>query len=372
MRIAFLADPLDVQSAGIHRYAKEMLSAIDALGSSHDIFIQRAVSSDDYINCKEIIIPINPSIPLHQRWRTFSAIPKALNKLNLDAVIELAHFGPFGLEKDVKRLTMIHDLTPILFPQFHPAKSVFFHKLLLNKVLKDADHIITNSENSKKDIIKKYPFCKSKVDSIPLGVDTNISFEEDATVFEKHKINKPYFLHVGTIEPRKNLSRLLHAYNEFRQEGSKVVDLVLVGKKGWKCESIYNLIEKSPYREDIKITGFLNERELYTLYSRAQAFIYPSHYEGFGLPILEAMKYGSVVLSARNSSLPEVGADVAIYFENKAELKNLMTEVLIMRPDERDTLSERGKSRAREFSWNKTAESTLALIEKVVENTKYA
>jgi len=366
MRIAFLADPLDLQSAGILRYSKELLSAIDALDLDHEIIIQRAEASADFKNCRELIIPVNKSIPLHQRIRTFTSIPNALNKLNLDAVIELAHFGPFRLENSVKRLTMIHDLTPLLFPKFHTRKSVLFHKLLLRSILKRTDYIITNSEHSKKDIIHKYPFSVDKITAIPLGVNPIVEYIEGKDVFEKHQINKPYFLHVGTIEPRKNLSHLLQAYNEFRLYGSKVVDLVLVGKKGWKYTAVEEAINASPYRKDIKVCGFLNEDELSSLYAKAEAFIYPSHYEGFGLPILEAMKYGNVVISARNSSLPEVGADVALYFESKEELIKLMTKVLEMSQEEKTLLKKRGEARAMAFTWEKTASQTIALIEKIV------
>lgn len=369
MRIAFLADPLDAQTAGIHTYARELLRAIDVINPEHEIFIQRARNTNEFSNCSEIAIPINKKIPLHQRLRTFTSIPRAINKLNVDAVIEMAHFGPFRISSSTKRITMIHDLTPLLLTDYHPRKSVIFHKLLLRNVLKNADQIITNSKNSKNDLLNMFAFTEGKISSIPLGVKDKKDFEADNEVLEKFNLTKPFFLNVGTIEPRKNLSLLIKAYNIFRSEHSKEkIGLVIAGKKGWKCESILSEIKSSPFSNSITLTGYVSENELMNLYTRAKAFIYPSHYEGFGLPLLEAMRFGIPVLSADNSSLPEVGGNVALYFKSAEELSHRLTKVLRLSQTELDDIALSGRNRAAEFSWTKTAEQTLELISNVVRN----
>jgi len=367
MRFVFIADPLDVQSAGIHTYARGILKAIDALNTEHEIYIIRAKSSNDYENSHEISIPIKKNFPLHQRIRTFYSIPNAINKLNPDAVIEMAHFGPFNIKRSAKRVTVIHDLTPILFPKFHPFSSVLFHKLLLKRVLKNADHIITNSKNSKYDICKAYPFAHDKVTPIPLGVDqVDSRSKEDDSSHSFKEDERPYFLNVGTIEPRKNLELLINAFNKFKVNDDSKTELIIVGKKGWKYQSIEKALLNSPYNEYIIVKGYVNKAELNTLYSRAKAFIYPSYYEGFGLPLLEAMQHGVPVLSSDSSSLPEVGGDIALYFSSSEELSSLMNKCITLSDSERIDLKRRGKNHASKFAWEKTAEKTIQLLVKIV------
>lgn len=371
MRIAFLADPLDLQSAGIHTYARELLKAIDDIyprPKDTKIYVVRPKKSQDYKHLKEIIIPVNRAIPLHQRIRAYTSIPKKLNSLNLDAVIEMAHFGPFSLDRKIKRLTMIHDLTPILFPDMHPSSSVFFHRLLLKGILKKADHVITNSESSKSDIIKRYSFCANKTSAVALGVNSIERDIKDQDILTKYGIVMPYFLHVGTIEPRKNLVQLIDAFNHLKKDSNSDAQLVLAGKNGWKHTSILSAIDNSPYSEDIILTGYLPAEDLPSIYSYAQAFIYPSIYEGFGLPILEAMKYGLPVITSDNSSLTEVAGDTADYFKSTENLTELMSKALVLTKEER--LIRKGKSleHIKQFTWEKTAMETLLIIENTIKN----
>jgi len=317
MRIAFIADALDLQYAGIHIYTREILRALTALDSGHEFIIIRAKAGEPIPNAQEIIVPVNSRIPAHQRIRLFTSIPRALVKAKADLVVEPSHFGPFNLPKHIKRVTILHDLTPFLSADFHVFSSRMFHRLLMPRVFRRTDHIITVSEHTRQDLISRFPFAESKSSPILLGRDENFVPTQDISILKKHNIHQPYLLYVGTLEPRKNLLVLLSAYEAFRQKNSQVNQLVLVGKKGWKTETLLAAIEASPYRKDIILTGYVERSELPVLYSMAKMFVYPSLYEGFGLPVLEAMSCGAVVLTSSISSLPEVGGDAALYFTQK-------------------------------------------------------
>ncbi len=369
MRIAVLADPIDTQSAGIYIYTLWILKGMTRIPQDNDYIVVRPQSGEAFPNSKELIIPIKSWIPMHARLRQIFSIPRAVAKEKVDIVFEPAHFGPFNLPKHIKRVTVIHDLTPIMFPEFHGSMSHWVQKLSLPRILRKADLVITVSESTRRDLIRLYPYTKDKSKTVLVGKDETFGPRKDINVLNKYNIQKPYFLTVSTLEPRKNIGLLVDAYHRFRAETGAEVQLVLAGKKGWNIDDLLQKIEQSPYREDIILTGFTEREEMPVLYTMCLGFVYPSWYEGFGSPVVEALSCGAVIAISNSSSLPEVGGDAALYFdpnsvsELTAHLKEIYSNEALR--EERSKLS---LERAKLFSWEKAGRETKILLEELMSN----
>jgi glycosyltransferase involved in cell wall biosynthesis len=189
-------------------------------------------------------------------------------------------------------------------------------------------------------------------------------------VRQRYGIARDYILSVGSLQPRKNLVRLIHAYVNLRRRDDDVDhQLVIVGKKGWLYQDIFRAARESPFVEDIIFTGYVPEEDLPALYSGATVFVYPSIFEGFGLPVLEAMACGVPVITSNSSSLPEVVGEAAIlvnpYDERAIEVA---LRQVVWNAELRRELSERGLRRAQQFSWRRTAELTVRAYEEVVRS----
>lgn len=364
MKIAILSDALDLQYAGIHVYLRGLLNALTHTDRKNEYFLVRPKAGGEFENVNEIVVPVLPLLPGHRRIREFTSIPRRLIREGVDVVLEPAHFGPFCLPKGIKRITIIHDLTPVLFPEFHPALSSQVQKMTLPHILRKADCILANSGYTKRDIEKCYPSCIGKTHVVFPGKESIFQPARDAAVLEKYKIRQPFLLSVGTIEPRKNLLTLLKSYESFRRQSEQPLQWVLVGKKGWKNESFFQALEVSPFRGDIILTGYTERLELPVLYSMARIFIYPSLYEGFGLPVLEAMSCGAPVLISNSSSLPEVGGDAACYFDPTSE-EELTKQLIELCFDESKLLkmSELSLIQASKFNWEESAERLINIFQ---------
>lgn len=362
MRIAFIADALDDQYAGIHIYTLEILNALAKLDTQNNyIAVRSKLGTALHPDIEQIILPVL-SIPGYSAYRLLVKIPQALVKAKADIVIEPRHFGPFNLPKHIRRMTVIHDLTPILFPEMHQRFSRTLQRWFLPSILRRADHVITNSFYTQQDVEQYYPITKGKITAIQLGKDSIFKPTKNDLILKKYKIKKPYFLSVGTIEPRKNLSTLLSAFEVFKQQTNNNYQLVLTGKSGWKNADLMAAIEQSAFSEDIILTGYVAWEELPVLYSAAEVFIYPSLYEGFGLPVLEAMACGTVVLVSEVSSLPEVGGAAAHYFPPTSvdALCEKMIE-LSQNQDLRDRSAALSLAQAEKFSWERAARGMVEL-----------
>lgn len=313
MRLAILADPLDNQSAGVHVYTKGMVDALIRNNAGHEIILVREKVDPDLKGVRQIAVP-NTRLPIgFASLRLFFIIPFILWWKKVDVVIEPAHFGPFNLPARVKRVTIIHDLTPLLFPELHRWHSQMLQRIFLRRILRKTNLIIANSNHTAADIRKLFPAFADKVHRIYPGIRNDYGIKPDYDVLEKYSITQPYFLFVGTIEPRKDLNTLLDAFGRFNQQHPAKVMLVIAGGKGWKSEKFFSRLETHPAKELIRITGYVRTEELPGLYKNALAVVYPSVYEGFGFPVAEALQFGTAVITPANSSLPEAGGNQAIY-----------------------------------------------------------
>ncbi|HEX5002723.1 MAG TPA: glycosyltransferase family 1 protein [Bacteroidia bacterium] len=370
MRIALLADPIDNQNAGVHVYTREMVQALIRNNAGHELILIREKTDPELYGVRQIAIP-NIRLPIgFASIRLFFIVPLVLRALNVDVVIEPAHFGPFNLPGSVRRATVIHDLTPLLFPKLHRWHSQVLQKLFLKRILNHADLIITNSENTSRDVCNVFPDNCKKVKRIYPGISSTYSATKTKPQSIPPAFSKNYFLSAGTIEPRKNLIVLLEAFTLFKSNTSSDTGLVICGGKGWKADSFFEALASHPYRNEIALTGYVPEQELQSLYSNALATIYPSLYEGFGFPVAESLSCGIPVITSDNSSLSEAGGAGALYF-NAADtqaLSDLMLKI-VQQPELRNRLSEKGLQHVKQFNWDQFGKELLTKLEQL-QSTK--
>lgn len=273
-----------------------------------------------------------------------------------------------ALSPGVQKIVTVHDLSFIRYPKFFSRKRRLWHWFINpKKLIRGADKIIAVSENTKNDLIELYKIAPEKVSVVYSGVEKDprnenreLSFEE---IGKKYNLPENFILFLGTLEPRKNIEGLIRAFEILKKNAQLPINnyqLLITGSRGWGYESILKKIKNSPARESIKLIDYISPEEKFVFYKLAKLFVYPSFYEGFGFPPLEAAAAGTPVVVSTNSSLPEVMGEAALMVDpnNPAEMAKVMAECLT---DEnlRDSLIEKGKKQAEKFNWRKCAEEVL-------------
>ncbi len=286
-----------------------------------------------------------------------------LKKYDIDIVHNPSQALTFFKFKSMNLIT-IHDLTPLLYPSTHIFFRKILNELLLPNTLKNASKIISVSNSTKKDLIKVLNIPEEKINVVHSGINKifkKINKNSTENTLNKYSINFPYILYVGTLEPRKNISSLIMSFYKLKKK-NLANKLVIVGSKGWKYSDIFTLAKKLKLSNDIIFTDYIPEDNLPAFYNGADLFVYPSLYEGFGFPPLEAMACGCPVITSNTSSLPEIVDDAAIMINpyNIDELTNQMQNVL---KDEnlKNLMIKKGLQRSKKFSWEKCAKETLTI-----------
>jgi glycosyltransferase involved in cell wall biosynthesis len=263
-----------------------------------------------------------------------------------------------------KKVTTIHDVMPFLFPtRFHP-RIVEAHRERWKWIEKEVDNIIVDAQSTKVDVCSLFKIDPSRVVVIPLGCDERFfnakkNLEKIAQVQKKYQLEK-YILAVGTLEPRKNMARLVEAFGKIDRELQQDYKLVIVGKKAWA--------EALGQQENMLLTGYVEDADLPYLYAGAKCFVMPSLYEGFGLPVLEAMAAGVPVICSHKSSLPEIGGDDVHYIEDAESVDSIrivLEHVLTSEEYELAEVAESAYNRAKQFTWERTAKETLEVYKKL-------
>jgi len=370
---------MDEYYSGVSEYAANLLSALFLIDKENEykLFynswhnLDARLSSWNRPNAQVIGLHI-PNKLFNYFGQKLLARPKIDQTLGGVDIFWSPHFNFTSLSSETKKVVTVHDLSFLRYPEFFSARKNFWHKALnVKKILKTADRIIAVSENTKNDIIELTGASQDKVQVIYSGnnaVKREVTGEETKEFFSRHGLSGRLILYLGTIEPRKNIDNLIAAYNElrFKNESMSDVKLIIAGASGWKNKKIYSEWKKSPYKDDIIFLGYISQKEKEILYSKSAVFVYPSFYEGFGFPPLEAMTYGLPVVCANVSSLPEVVGDAALMI-NPFKPEEITSALQLILSDEnlRQTLIKKGFVRAAVFSWEKTAQEYLKVFKEL-------
>jgi glycosyltransferase involved in cell wall biosynthesis len=260
-----------------------------------------------------------------------------------------------------KVITTIHDLTYILYPETMDKKNRERLKKDMINTVNRVDYILTISENSKNDIIKYLNIPEDKITVIYPGVDEIYKQVLDEKHIEKIKrkynIIGRYLLYLGTLEPRKNIETIIKSYNDFIKSSDEDIKLVLAGKKGWLYDSIFNLVSEYGLENNVVFTDYVDDSDKPALYQGAEIFLFPSLYEGFGIPVAEAMASRTPVITSNSSSLPEVAGDSAIITEPLDYRKISESIKKILRDSNiRQKMIENGIKQVEKFNWDDSAE----------------
>lgn len=270
----------------------------------------------------------------------------------------------------------VHDLAIYKHPEWFPSGQRFSKEVLVPTSLSKARRIIAVSQATKNMIIETFGTTPTRIDVVYEGVaaPSRILASRARAVAEQFQLAPRFFLFIGTLEPRKNLEFLVRAFGDLLEQTYprfRDVQLVIAGAKGWNFEPIFRAISHSPQSSNIRVLGYVSEEEKNVLLQQALAFVFPSLWEGFGLPVLEAMRVGTPIITSRVSSLPEVGGDACLYIHprRKKTLESGM-QMLLTRPAKRKQLSERGVARAKAFTWQRCAKETHAVYDKIFKSSK--
>lgn len=367
MKVIIDSHMLGQKEAGNETYILGLLNGIDQICRDTERFEIYPLINKNYslpIKCTNFRnITLSSSSDIR---RVFIDIPLAQRNVNADITHVTYNASPFIRGKLV---VTVHDVIFRIFPQYFSPKVRLILSTLLPLSMHRANIILTISLSSKKEITHYYPFTRNKIISIPIGPGAVVNTPPNTSEIAIYTRKKDFILAVGTIQPRKNIARLIDAYTLLRRRSSTAARLIIVGKADWQHSKIYEKAMRSPYHDDIVFTGYLDDTMLAALYRQCSVFVYPSLYEGFGLPVVEAMACGAPVITSNVSSLPEVAGSAALLVNpySVSDLADAIEQVL-SDPNLQDKLRSEGVKQASKFSWSRTARETLQVYEKIVNS----
>lgn len=273
-----------------------------------------------------------------------------------------------GYGKPAKVVTL-HDLFSLISDKFSDEAFIAKKKKRYAEVARNADRIITVSRSTRRDIVERLGYPEERIDVVPLGVDPvfgPVGRTEADRVLERHGIEGPYVFFVGNVSARKNLVRVLEAFASLHPSIRGGLSIVMAGQLTYGGDKVLEAVERLELRESVKVLGYVPFADLPALYSAAEVFMFPTLYEGFGIPILEAMACGTAVVASNLSSHPEVAGEAAVLVDpTDAEAIGSALEKLIEDNDLRNTCVDKGLERAAAFTWDNTVRETIAVYEKM-------
>jgi glycosyltransferase involved in cell wall biosynthesis len=357
MRIGIDAHFVGVRRSGNEQYFENLIRALlrqPADGSEYYVFSYRGAAHDRLPGSGV------QHVPLASRavwWQRAVEIPRHVSRLGLDLVHVPFNFLPI---MRCRTVVTIHDLGFLRVPEVYARGERLRMRLLTRLAARSADHVVTGSEFARRDIVAEYGLAPERVSVAPSAVDRalfrQLTPAERAASQRRLGLPEAYLLFVGVIQARKNLGVLIDALAALRARSWPELQLLLVGREGFGAEQVFRRARDRAIDGALRHLGVVSDEDLVALYNGARAFVFPSLFEGFGIPILEAMSCGCPVVSSNATSLPEVYGDAALSFDPED------TDVLIARLEEvlsdpaaARRLSERGRERAAGFSWDRTA-----------------
>ena len=370
MNIGIDARPLTYQMTGIGTYLKQLLDEMQKIDRVNRYYlISNGPISFNLKNPNWFKVEgkIKKKM-LSTLWMQCKA-PLLASKLKLDLFWGPRHHLPLLLPKKIKKMLTIHDVVHLLYPKTMPLSHLIVERLLMRRSILKADCIIAVSSSTESNIKDAYGIGSYKIRTIYSG--TPVLAKDTSILAKKYKPLPPkYFLFVGSLEPRKNFERVFNAF-ELLQPESHEVHLVIVGGKGWKNRKFLQRIKTHPLKSLIHLTGYINSAYLSKIYSQALCLLFPSLYEGFGFPILEAMACGTPVITSNISSMPEVAGNAAVLVDpyDVGAIAKAMHNVLTNK-DLKESLVKKGLERVKQFSWEKCAEETIRVYEAACNSNK--
>ena len=314
---------------------------------------------------------------LWTQWRLPADL--LLHRPKPDVFFSPSHYAP--RISPVPTVMSVMDVSYLKFPElFHP-KDLYQLKHWTEYSVKNATRVLTISQSSRNDIIKSYKKDGNAVRVVYPGIKKAVTLEPKVYAMNqlatKYNVSKNFVLFVGTLQPRKNIERLIESFSllksdeKLRKKLGDDLQLVIIGKKGWLYEPILEAPEKYGVKHDVLFLEGIDDIELKEFYKHAQCYILPSLYEGFGLPVLEAMQHDCPVITSNISSLPEAGGDAAIYVDpnNVKDIADKIEQVVSDKDLQKELIA-KGREQVKKFSWDKSAEKTLEILEEVVNNSK--
>ena len=380
LRVAVNAVPLRSPLTGVGQYIVRLMEAIEARGDVRTRYFYAS-----HWGRKAVASPVSGIDEMKRAVKKVVPYPymvsRAAQRLMFEGGVRL--FRPqlyhepnyVALPFDGPLVVTIHDLSFVRHPESHPKERLDHLARYLPQTLERATHVITDSETVRREAIAHFGLDPACVTAIHLGVAPSFAShapQQTRATLEKHGLaHGRYILSVGTLEPRKNLAAAIRAWAALPESTRAGLPLVIAGMKGWLSGPLEELITRLEARGVIRFLGFVAQDELPALYAGALAFVYPSRYEGFGLPVVEAMASGVPVITSNASCLPEVAGDAALLVapDDEAAL-GVALERLVHDATLRGDLIARGIARARQFTWARCAEETVAVYRAAARGTR--
>jgi glycosyltransferase involved in cell wall biosynthesis len=369
MRIAFDGTTLRPARTGVGYYTEHLLHHLVRESADDEIIVvsNRPLDTTCPLPPEVRVVVSSSRVPRIVWMQTIA--PRLLRRLRVD----VAHFtnGMVPLALPVPTVVTIHDMSLTMFPKYHPPRRVLLNRPLVDLAARRADAIITVSESAKRDIVRLYGSQAERIHVVHEAAAPSFQPVRDravlARVRERYDLADRFILYVGTIEPRKNLPKLIEGFASRRKSGQLPHQLVCAGPYGWLSRDIEDLIDRLQIEDAVRFTGYVPFGDLAALYSLAEMFVFPSLYEGFGLPVIEAMACGTPVVTGHVAALEEVGGG-AVEQVGHLDADSLGDAMVRLAGDRqhRERLSTLGRERAQLFSWERAARETLKVYRHAV------
>lgn len=377
VRIGINARYLQRRMSGIERYIMELLISLPKIDKERHyvFFFNKDIAVPKIPTTQNVSLHVSTFPTANRALRLFwehIALYYELKKQNITIFHGPAFFTPLWKPKGCKYVITVHDITFKKYSEGFTLATRLYYTALFPRSLHLADVIITDSISTKNDLIESYGINSEKIQVVYLGISEEflkkVHSVDPKKVIAKYNLPEKYFLFTGVLSPRKNLLTILDAFKAIKEK-YKAYKLVIVGRPGWLYQEIFEKVTALSLNNDVLFIDYVPEHELPFFYRNATIFLFPSLYEGFGLPILEAMASGCAVITSNVSSMPEVAGDAALYVNptKKEELIHAM-KTIINNKDVQRQLQKKGFSQIKKFSWEKTARETAAVYTKLLEN----
>lgn len=361
------------QLEGFGYFTREVLQILTTKYPQHQFhfFFDRPFDSTFIfsVNVQGHVVSPPARHPLLWKYWFDVKVSRLLKKLKAD--VFLSPDGQCSLTTKVPQCMVVHDLGFLHQPEGYHKTHLNYYKHFTPKFIRRTKTVFTVSRFSKQDIIRHYKTDEAKVRVVFNGIKEifqPVAFQEQAVVKERYTGGHEYFLYVGAIHPRKNLINLLKAFSVFKRRLQSSMKLVLAGRLAWKTDEFLELLKTYKYKEDVVLTGYIEEADLAALMASAYAFVYPSLFEGFGVPVAEAMRCGVPVLTSKDSAMQEISEGAGLYFDPQ-NVDDMADSLMRIYKDEsgRSALIQKGLLAAQKYSWKKTADAVWEGLMEIIK-----